>query len=677
VSLRATSRIVVRVAVAAAALAATVTLALAVAVVGWRYPLQRLATPPTSLTVVDRRGVVLRQSATSAGGRAAWAPLGDLPPLFVDAVLAGEDRDFYAHRGVDFGALGRAALRDVRARRLAYGGSTLTMQLTRLVEPHPHTLAAKVGEVVRALRLERVADKRQILEQYVNRAYFGAGAWGVEAAAQAYFGKPAAALSDGEAALLATLPRRPEGYDLRRHLPEAIARRHHLFERLRQSGHLSAEAMARAEATAIALRRAEDSPAHPFLAPHFVDWVLASLSDDARRAGGVVQTTLDAPLQAAVERAVREHLAAHAGDGVGDAGVVVLDARTGAIRALVGSPDYFARDGGQVNIAARPRHPGSALKPFTYALALEDGATPASIAWDVARPESHYKARDPERHQHGPVRYRAALASSYNYAAVDVAERVGLGRLFGRLEDAGLSTLGPRAALTPRLTLGAGPVRLVDLAAAYAFLVDGGEVPRPFGWERVTPPGDAAARLAPPPSRRPLFSPAVSWLVMDMLADPAARRPAFGDDLPLDLPFRAAAKTGTSGGFADNWTVIATQEYVVAAWAGNFDGRPMHQMLAMWGAAPLARAALLAAADGRALTLPPAPPQIVTRPVCRLSGRVPGPHCPIAHERFVAGTEPRAPCDWHRVIDGEVRVVWPPEVAKWAAARKYDSDFSH
>jgi penicillin-binding protein 1C len=154
---------------------------------------------------------------------------------------------------------------------------------------------------------------------------------------------------------------------------------------------------------------------------------------------------------------------------------------------------------------------------------------------------------------------------------------------------------------------------------------------------------------------------------MDMLADPAARRPAFGDDLPLDLPFRAAAKTGTSGGFADNWTVIATREYVVAAWAGNFDGRPMHQMLAMWGAAPLARAALLAAADGRALTLPDAPPNIVTREVCRLSGRAPGAHCPIAREHFIAGTEPHDRCDWHRVVDGEVRVAWPAEVAAWAA----------
>jgi penicillin-binding protein 1C len=156
---------------------------------------------------------------------------------------------------------------------------------------------------------------------------------------------------------------------------------------------------------------------------------------------------------------------------------------------------------------------------------------------------------------------------------------------------------------------------------------------------------------------------------MDMLSDPEARRPAFGDDLPLDLPFRAAAKTGTSGGFADNWTVVATRELIVAAWAGNFDGQPMHGMLAMWGAAPLARAALLAAADGRALTLPEPPEDIVTRPVCALSGRAPGPHCPTVRERFIRGHEPAERCDWHRVVDGEVRVVWPPQATGWAAAR--------
>jgi penicillin-binding protein 1C len=666
-----------------AAALTVVTLSLAIAVYGWQYPVDKLRPDGVaSLRVVDRDGRLLRESARAGGGRAAWVPLSSLPPLFVAATIAGEDRRFFLHHGVDGGALLRAAWLDLAGARLGFGGSTITMQLVRLVEPHPRTLLQKVAAAVRAWRLERAVDKRRILEQYVNRAYYGAGAWGVEAAAQQFFGKPAAQLSDGEAVLLATLPRAPSAYDLRAHLPAALARRHHLLQLLVDNRALDDAARARIEATPIALATtpptmpmATTTPLttttmptvpimidpHVFAAPHFVDWVLARVPDDVRARGGVVRTTLDLPLQTRAEALVREHVRGLGGSGVAEAGAVILDAATGEVRALVGSPDYFAPRG-QIDIATTPRNPGSALKPFTYALAMEQGDSPASIAFDVDLPGAQYHPRNADGRQHGPVRYRQALACSYNLAAVQVAERVGVGALVERLRAAGLGALDGAESLGPAVTLGAAPVALVDLAAAYTFVVDGGVVHRARAVTAVEPAGDALrAVAAPPPSR--IFSPEVSWLVMDMLADADARRPAFGDDLPVDLPFAVAAKTGTSGGFSDNVAVLATRQFIVAAWAGNFDGRPMHQVMAMWGAAPLGRALILAAADGRALTLPPRPPGVIARPVCALSGAAPGSSCPRRREWFVAGSEPPRPCQWH----AHDAVAWPREVSAWAA----------
>jgi penicillin-binding protein 1C len=634
--------------ITAAALAATA--ALAVAVLGWRYDVARLRPrESTSLSVIDRRGVVLRSLPIAGGGRASWVPLSEVPATLIAATLAGEDRRFYAHAGVDPLALLRALYLDLRGARLRYGGSTLTMQLVRLLEgpsPRRRTVWNKLRDTVLALRLERAVDKRTILEQYLNRAYYGNGAFGVEAAARHYFARPAQALSEAEATLLAVLPRAPRGYDPRRNLQAALLRRRHVLGLLLSQGRISAAQRERIEATPIALSAPADRPFH---APHFVDHVLAELQrggDDLLRAGGVVQTTLDLPLQERVEHAVRAHLSEMAPHHLRQAGVVVMDSASGAVRAMVGSADYFdARRNGQINITTTPRHPGSSLKPFVYGLALEQGDTPASIAMDVLDVPSAYKTRNADGRQHGPVRYRVALGSSYNLAAVHVAERVGIGRLLGRLRDAGFTTLDqPADHYGPALALGAGPVRLLDLAAAYTAFVhaEDGAAARPRVIDRID------GRALPREPRRPVFSREVSWLVMDMLADPGARRPAFGDDLPFDLPFPVAGKTGTSGGFSDTVAVAATAEFTVAAWAGNFDGTGTHGVLAMAGAAPLCRAALRAAAGERLLTLPPRPPGIEERPVCAGSGEAPSPACPVHLERFVRGTAPQRRCAQHR-----------------------------
>jgi penicillin-binding protein 1C len=595
------------------------------------YP-KDLLRPDGSLVVTDRGGEILRVVALPGGGRSRWVGLDAIAPALVQGTLAGEDHRFFSHGGVDAVAVVRAVGLAVRAGRPVSGASTITMQLVRLVEPHPRTGLGKLGEMVTAWRLERALSKPEILEQYLNRAYYGNGAYGVEAAARRLFGRSAATLSVGEAVLLATLPRAPHGYDPYRHPAAALARRARVLELMEARGFIDGETRRRAAAEPVALaNRAASEPAGA--APHFVDWVLAGLPAERRSVGGVLRTTLDLRLQRRLEGVLRAHLQDH--PDLAQAGVVVLEPATGAVRAMVGSAGYGAAP---LNIITTRRHPGSTLKPFVYAAALEQGDSPASLARDLRGAVPSYHPHHPVN-EHGLTRYREALAGSLNLAAVDVLDRVGVPGLLERLRRAGLGPLaGTASDYGLDLALGSARLRLIDLAAAYGFLVEGGEVVAP----------QVLADDPPAPAVR-LFSAEASWLVMDMLADPDARRARFGAELPLDLPFPVAAKTGTSSGFADTLAVAATREAVAAAWAGAFDGSGTKGTLAMWSAAPLVRAALLAVRDldGAAPTLPPPPADIVTRDVCRVTGQLPGARCPLKREHFARGHEPTARCDGH------------------------------
>lgn len=614
------------------------------------------------LTLVDRRGEVIATVPTGAPDRDHWVPLAEIPAVAVAAVIASEDHRFWDHRGVDGLGLARAAWLDLRGGALAYGGSTLTMQLARMIRgtTTARTGWNKAGDTLYALRLERALSKREILEQWFNRAYFGHGAHGIDAAARRYFGRPVRALSTGEAVLLAVLPRAPGAYDPLRHLDRARARRDRVLARLVARGELSAHDALVARATPLAPRLHE--PASDAL--HFVRHVLDQVPPAQRAAGGVVRTTLDLRLQRRLERRLAEHVAGLAGRNVDQAGVVVLDTATSEVLAMVGSAAWDG-EAGQINITTRRRHPGSALKPFVYAAALEAGDHPASIAWDVADATPGYfvAGEPPER---GPVRYREALASSYNFAAVWTLERAGVARVMTVLRQAGVAELsGAPDSYGLRLALGAPKVRLLDLAAGYGVFVRGGRARAPRAVIDVTALDGARWRPESAPDAR-VLSPTTAWLVMDMLADPEARRAGFGHELPLDLPWPVAAKTGTARGFADTVTVAATEQVIVAAWGGTFDGTPTQGVVAMTGAAPLARDALLVVADGRPLTLPARPDGVDDVEVCALSGALAGPACPRKHEHVTRGHGPTHACDWHQpAADGRVAVRWPAEADGW------------
>jgi penicillin-binding protein 1C len=622
-------------------------------------PPDLLDAPTAGLVLLDRAGLPLRSTRAADGSLRRWVPLAEMDPDLLAAFLAVEDRRFYRHPGVDLRALTRAAVADLRAHRIVAGGSTITMQLARLLRPSPRTWSGKATQALWALRLERQMSKQALLEQYLNRVPLGQGAVGVEAAAGLYFGAHATELGLGQAALLAGLARAPSADNPLVSPRRARARRGAALARLVTGGFATPATVARASAEPLLAR----GGAGAFQAPHFT--TLVSQWQDRAAGGmatpGAVRTSLDLPLQLELEAEVRHTVETLADRGASQAAAVVLDNASGEILAWVGSPDFWADTAGQVDMVVSPRQPGSALKPFLYALAFDRGYSPASILPDIARvyqtSTGPYRPRNYDRRFHGPVRAREALASSYNLPAVNLADRLGPGSFLHLLREAGFTSLGRSAEYYGLgLALGNGDVTLLELANGYRALGSGG-VWRPWRW-RALAPGEAAE-----PGHR-IATARSAALVLDILDDPVARIPGFGVETPLDFPFPVAAKTGTSRHFTDNWAVGVTGAFTVAVWVGNFNGRPMDGVSGVSGAGPLLHRAVLAAAARHVPGSLPAPGAggAVPLSICRLSGLRATARCPSAVEWFSPGTAPTAMCDWH----GAHEVRLPAEFAEWA-----------
>jgi penicillin-binding protein 1C len=619
-----------------------------------------LTAPPVlaSLTLEDRNGLVLRRTRAGDGTLQRWLSLGEIDPDVLQAFVASEDHRFYDHRGVDLRAVGRALAQNVRAGGVRSGASTITMQLARMLQPtlSRRTWRGKVLQALWALRLEHRLSKQEILEQYLNRVPLGQGTVGVEAAAALYFNGSATRLSLGQAALLAGSASGPSTDNPFIAGDRSRTRRARVLARMGRQGYATADALERAGREPLVATRA----AAQFLAPHFTSRVLQRLDT----ASGTRRTSLDLPLQAALEAEVRHTVRSLSDWGVRHAALVVLRNETGEILSWVGSPDFWADTAGQVDMVVSPRQPGSALKPFLYGLAFDRGYTAASILPDVARAYATatgpYQPRNYDRRFHGPVRAREALASSYNVPAVELADRLSAASLLGMLHNAGFNSLTHSAEYYGLgMALGNGDVTLLELANGYRALAAGG-VWRPVEWRDVGQDQRSA-------QDRRVVSAGSAALVLDILADPAARMPGFGIETPFDFPFPAAVKTGTSHHFTDNWAVGVTGGFTVAVWVGNFDGQPMRGVSGITGAGPLLRRAMLVTAR----RYPPGALQSLralgaTRVrICALSGLRAASACPGADldEWFLPGTAPERDCDWHR--DGTV--VWPAEYVEWAS----------
>ena len=626
----------------AAALAVAAFAAALAAAVRWvPFPEDELARLPASVVLADRTGEPLRVRL-GAGGLDCRPGYEPAPEHWIArAMVAAEDRRFWSHPGVDVLAIARAAGQNLFFGRRISGASTLSTQVIRMMHPRDRTAGAKLVEAFRALQLERRHGKREILAFYLDRAPFGGNVVGIEAAARRYFGKGAAQLSLAEAALLAGVPQSPSRGRPDRHPERAKRRQAYVLERMEACGFITARERAEAGAQPLDTRLGK----YPFRAPHFCDLVGVPA-----RAGrdATVRTTLDADLQRLAEGVLRRRLAGRPADG---GAVVVLEVKTGAVRALVGSPDYADRRAGQVNGAIAPRAAGSTLKPFAYALALDRGlVTPATRLADAPARFRDFDPRNFSPDFRGSVSVRDALVLSLNLPAIDIERRAGQARFHALLRELGLATISkPADHYGLGLVLGNAEVRLLDLANAYACLARGG------GWAPVR-----FVESAAPPATRPVFSPEACWLVSDMLAGEERAMDTTGHAADVRLP-PMAWKTGTSAGLRDAWTVAWNPEYVVGVWVGNSDGSSADELVGRKTATPIAWdlfRRLYPDNDGPWFARPAG---VVERTVCAASGCAPGPHC--AHriaDWSIAQVSRREPCMVHRT---GAEAVWPAAVA--------------
>jgi penicillin-binding protein 1C len=603
-----------------------------------------------SITLVDRNGIPLRETRV-AERFSHELTLDEVPPNIVAAVLAAEDKRFYSHHGIDWLATGRAALAGLTRGRFVSGASTITQQLVKISERRPRTFRAKIIEAVTALRLEQEWSKEEILAAYLNRVDFGNLNIGLAAAADYYFAKPVSDLSDAEAAFLAGLPRNPR--KLNPHAaPDAVRRRQlTVLDRMRDNHFLDAGRSDRAVAEPVALR----PPQRRFRAPHFVEMVLQQLPDSPPP---VVKTTLDFRLNEQVEKILQERIAQLREQNVRNAAAVVIDNATGDVIALVGSENYFEPGTGQVNGAWAPRSAGSALKPFTYLLALERGATPATMVADVRTSfpaaGGFYRPENYNRRCYGPVRYRTALASSLNIPAVKVLLAAGgPAALHERLRECGLTTLDRAPEVYGLgLTLGNCEARLLEMTNAYASLARLGEF---RSWRAIAGTVSVPHRYS---------RPELVWQIADILSDNSARTLAFGLNSALRFNYPVACKTGTSTDFRDNWTVGFTPEFSVGVWVGNFDGSPMREVSGVTGAGPILHGVFdyLHANYGTSWYQPPS--AIVERTIHPFTGKLLADNDPRGvREKFVADQLP--PIETIADYDEAGRVQLGPEYAEW------------
>jgi penicillin-binding protein 1C len=640
------------------------------------FPADRLAPISVqSLRVEDDGGRPLRTFLNDQQGRGQWRGRADIAQEFFDAVIAAEDRRFFWHPGVDPLAVIRAAWTNALAGSVRSGGSTITQQLVRTMFLSERSLVGKMREAWLALRLERSASKEEILVQYANRAPFGNQLFGVEAASQQYFDKPARELSLAEAAYLAALPNAPTSLNPYRYHPSALERQRSILRKMLMEERIDQAAYNRALLQPVNVRPASVV----FRAPHAAELAraLAASYPDAAS----LRTTIDGALQANVEGIIRANLRRLASMNVTNAALLVIENATGNIKALVGSADYFDETkSGQVNGVCARRQPGSAMKAFTYALAFEAGASPADVIPDIplALPdrEGEYVPENYDRRYHGPVRLRTALACSYNIPAVRLLRSIGIDQLWQRLPVFGFSTITePASHYGFGLTLGNADVTLFDLTNAYASFARSG-LWKPAVLVEQVKFVDGRVCIIPTGTARRSVSERAAFLLTDVLSDPSARRPAFGN--AFRFPFPCAVKTGTTKDYRDNWTVGYSSEYTVGVWVGNFDGSPMRGVSGVAGAGPIfidVMQDLFSRGFIRAAEICPVPEGMAQQTVCSVSGGIPGPYCRTTIREWNSRELKHAStCRVHRAYwledhEGnaleQIFVVLPPEYHDW------------
>ena len=642
-------------------------------------PIEKLNRPGSTL-VIDRNGEWLRGFTAPDDSWRIYEPsLEEISPKLQTAVLTYEDRWFYHHLGVNPISVVQAAIDNIKAGRVVRGGSTITMQIARMMEPKERTVRSKMIEMFRAVQLELKYSKSELLTIYFNMAPYGGNIVGSSAAAQIYFNKPQNRLSLGEAALLAAIPNSPSALRPDVYPQNARKARKKVLERLLRFKQIDEREYQEAVNEPIPTKRHP----MPFNAPH-----LARLlkSKEAEAHPKRIHSTIDIKIQGLAERILQTALTPLQSQGISTGTVIVMETETREVLAMVGSYDFFDQTGeGQVNGTVAPRSPGSALKPFIYALALDKGLiTPERLLHDVPVDYSGYHPSNYDGGYRGYVTARDALASSLNVPAVNLQMQLSSPNERGSnisgysfLKQAGISTLPePEEHYGLSLILGGCEVTLLELTTLYAGIANYGN----FAPYRLVKPKTAPQSINGDPQR--LLSKAACFILTEMLTE--VRRP----DLPacfesaVNLP-KVAWKTGTSYGHRDAWSIGYTPKYTIGVWVGNFNGRGVASLVGSEVAAPILFALFNALGSDRWF----APPRDVdTRKVCALSGMPLSLQCPTSKVDFyIRSTSSNEQCSIHKLVTVDngtetslcshcrvgrdyrkvVFAEWPAEISTW------------
>lgn len=631
--------------------------------------------PPLTTHIRDRHGVELYKIYSDQNR--TLVPLEDIPLSLRQATIAIEDAEFYQHSGFSLRGIMRAVSRNLEAGKTVEGGSTITQQLvkTALLTPE-QTLQRKLKELVLAVEAETKYSKDEILEIYLNRVGFGGAAYGVEEAAQTYFGKSVSQLDLAESALLAGLPASPTTFSPFGAHPElAKERQVEVLRRMVAEGYISWE-----QAQSASSEELHFAPqATNILAPHFVLYVKDLLAQKygtsvVEQGGLDVITTLDFSTQQEAQQIVSQEVGKVNYLNISNGAALVTNPQTGEILAMVGSHDYFdtAHDG-NVNVTLRPRQPGSSIKPVNYSLAFSRGFTPASTIEDS--PITYKSAGQPDYspvnydgRYHGRVTLRTALASSYNVPAVKLLAANGVNNMIELGQKLGITTWNDTNRFGLSLTLGGGEVTMADMAVVYGSFANYGlrvplqsilevrdskgrvleEFRCPNNNQGFIPTAraeevEAATEITTCNSSK-VIDPRIAFMISDVLSDNKARTPAFGPNSDLNLP-NTAVKTGTTNNLRDNWTIGYSQNRLVAVWVGNNDNSPMSYVASgVTGASPIWRRIMETVIKTNPATGFSPPANLVQVDICTITGELACSACPSRKEYFLPGSEPQHAC---------------------------------
>lgn len=635
-------------------------------------PMDRLSTPPSTV-VYDAEGELLHAFLAPDGRWRIRVSYEDVSSEFLNMLIAYEDRWFWRHFGVNPLALFRALVQNIKEGKIVSGGSTLTMQVARLLDPKPRTIASKVKEIFQAIGLELRYSKKDILSMYLNLAPYGGNIEGIAAASLLYFGKHPSELSTAEAALLVALPKSPEALRPDRNAESARKARDLVLTKVFERGVIDQASLTAAlEVSVLSSRRQL-----PKRAPHISRFL-------AQRYGpGDIYSTISLSVQSEVENLLAHHVDSLRKEGISNGSVVVIDNSTHSVIAYVGSADFYdVSASGQVDGAAAARSPGSALKPFIYALAIDEGLiTPMTYLEDVPASYSGYSPRNYSGTFSGIVSAASALTQSLNVPAVNLLASVGVNQFYAFLKSAGVTSLSSQRSYGLSMAVGGCEITLFELTTLYSILANRGVLYPP---SFVNQTADGQLSTIPPAK---LLSEESAFLISQILA--SGSRP----DLPsswesTSLP-KIAWKTGTSYGHRDAWCIGYTPKFTVGVWIGNFSGEGSKSLVGAEVASPLLFKIVGRLSKGSAPEWFMPPESLAQRQVCSLSGMPAGPHCAeTTLDYYIPGVSSNKICDLHRVavidestglrvpdylrgtpgVVEKTYVEWPSAVAAWYAA---------